>query len=73
MKYTLYTIGCPKCKILALKLNKAGIDYDFCDDRQKMDALGFKSVPQLEIVDERGNSTILKFEEAINYLRELDK
>ena len=73
MKYILYTIGCPKCKILAMKLDKAGIKYELCDDREKMDSLGFQSVPQLEITGEDGNSTILKFEEAIKYLRELDK
>lgn len=51
MEIKLYTTGCPKCKILKMKLDNAGITYDVCDDINEMLALGFKTAPILMVDD----------------------
>lgn len=62
----LYTReGCPKCKVLKLKLELKGIEYTECQDLERLAALGIKSLPALEIDDQ-----LLTFEEAIKYVNE---
>ncbi len=46
---TLYTTHCPKCKILAKKLDAAGIEYEVCDDVDIMIAQGIQSAPVLKV------------------------
>ena len=50
-KKILYTTGCPKCRILEKKLHDKGVDFDICDDREKMAGLGIVSVPVLKLED----------------------
>lgn len=52
MNITLYTTHCPKCRILELKLQKAGVEYNVSTDIQEMLKLGFKSAPILKIDNE---------------------
>ena len=49
---TLYTTHCPKCKVLETKLKRAGVEYEECEDLQKMLQLGFKSAPILVVNNE---------------------
>ena len=49
---TLYTTHCPKCKVLETKLDRAGVEYNQCEDIQRMLELGFKSAPVLIVNDE---------------------
>ena len=44
----LYSTHCPQCNTLEIKLDRAGIEYEICDDVELMKARGFKSVPVLE-------------------------
>ena len=44
----LYSTHCPQCNTLEIKLDRAGIEYEICDDVEIMKARGFKSVPVLE-------------------------
>ena len=47
----IYTTDtCPKCKMLKKKMEAKGIEYVECTDLNIMKALGFNSVPQIEIV-----------------------
>ena len=46
---TLYTTHCPKCKILAKKLDAAGIEYEVCDNIGAMEAQGIQSAPILKV------------------------
>ena len=41
---------CPKCKIVAAKLDQAGIEYEVIEDTEKIIEMGVKSIPTL-IVD----------------------
>lgn len=63
MKVTLYTSGCPMCKVLKSKLDKKGIDYEVVDDIETMKAMGFMSVPKLDV-----DGTIYDFKEAVNWI-----
>lgn len=56
----LYSTHCPKCKVLAKKLNDLGIDYVEENNIETMQLLGITEVPMLE-VDEK----LLDFAEAV--------
>ncbi len=45
---TLYSTGCPRCKMLEKALNDAGIVYNYCTDIDTIAKLGVKFVPVLE-------------------------
>lgn len=65
---TLYSTGCPKCKVLAKKLNEAGISFDLVEGDAAVDEImshGFEAAPILQ-VDDR----YLTFSDAIAMLRE---
>lgn len=48
-KLTLYSTGCPQCKILTALLDKRGLAYETITDVDEMIKLGFQSVPQLSV------------------------
>lgn len=47
----LYTIDCPKCKVLENKLNAKGIEYEMCKDKNEMMRLGISVCPVLSVDD----------------------
>ena len=49
MAVTLYSTGCPMCKVLETKLNHKDIEFDTVEDVQIMLDKGFMSAPNLEI------------------------
>ena len=61
---TLYSTHCPQCKALEMKLNKKKIEYDICDDQNKMKQLGFTAAPMLQIED----GTYLPFAAAVKWV-----
>ena len=61
----LYTVDCPKCKVLEKKLESNGIEFEKCYDVDKMLELGFKQSPQLQV-----NDKIMNFNEAIKWINE---
>ena len=63
----LYTTGCPKCKVLAMKLDQKNQKYDICDSIETMESLGFAEAPMLQLDD----GTIYDFSEAIKYVNSL--
>lgn len=63
-KVILYEHGCPKCKILKMKLDKSGIMYETVNDVEVMKAKGFTEAPKLEV-----NGEIMSFKEAVEWLR----
>lgn len=63
-KVILYEHGCPKCKILRMKLDQKGIVYDTVNDIEAMKAKGFQEAPKLEI-----DGIVYGFKEAIDWLR----
>lgn len=63
----LYTIDCPKCKVLEKKLNQKNIIYDICKDTEIMSKKQIIKLPMLE-VDDR----LLSFKEAVNYINNME-
>ena len=61
----LYEHGCPKCRILKMKLDQKGIVYETVNDVEIMKEKGFLEAPQLEIGD-----TIMNFTEAVKWIGE---
>lgn len=59
---TLYSTGCPKCKILEKQLNKNKIEYKLVTDKDEMINKGFTSAPKLEI-----NGKILDYVDALRW------
>lgn len=63
-KVVLYEHGCPKCKILKMKLDQKGVEYDTVNDIETMKSKGFQEAPKLEVDD-----VVMGFKEAIDWLR----
>ena len=63
----LYTIGCPKCKILETKLNQKNIPHTICDDRDIMNEMGFDKMPML-FVEGANNDVTMNYAEAIKWV-----
>lgn len=64
-KVILYEHGCPKCKILKIKLDKAGIQYETVNDQQVMIDKGFMEAPKLEV-----DGVVMGFADAVNWIKE---
>lgn len=60
---TLYSTHCPQCNTLEIKLDRAGVKYEICDDIEIMKARGFKAAPVLET-----DEGIFNFSEAIKWV-----
>ena len=54
---TLFSTGCPKCKVLKKKLDEKHIQYNIENDINKMLALNITQVPMLMIDDKLYNFT----------------
>ena len=63
-KIILYEHGCPKCKILKMKLDQKGIKYETINDIETMKAMGFNEAPKLEV-----DNVVYGFKEAIDWLK----
>lgn len=46
---TFYHTGCPKCRILEIKMKAKNIEFTECSDVEEMQQKGIMSVPQLEV------------------------
>ena len=62
----LYTIDCPKCKVLETKLNSKNIPYEVFKDKDKMIEKGLSTMPVLEVDDQ-----LLDFGQAIKWINEV--
>lgn len=60
---TLYTIDCPKCKILEKKLEQANVQYEVVKDRELMEQKGFDFMPVLEV-----DGQTMNFGEAVKWV-----
>ena len=65
MDVTLYTTGCPQCKVLKAKLDSKGIAYNINESVDDMLALGVMSAPVLKV-----DNQVLKFADAIKWVNE---
>ena len=62
---TLFTIDCPKCKILEKKLSQANVEYEVCKDRETIASKGFDLMPVLDV-----DGQIMNFGEAVKWVNE---
>lgn len=60
---TLYSTGCPKCKVLKKKLDEKGIKYTVNLSVEEMTALGITQVPVLCV-----NGKLLQFKQAVDWV-----
>lgn len=63
-KIILYEHGCPNCRMLKMKLDKSGVEYETVTDVAIMKAKGFQSAPKLEV-----DGKIMDFKEAVEWLK----
>lgn len=49
MDIILYSTGCPKCSVLSRKLADKNIQYEVCNDIEKMQDLDLMTVPVLSV------------------------
>lgn len=49
MNIILYSTGCPKCSVLSRKLTDKNIQYEVCNDIEKMQDLDIMTVPVLSV------------------------
>lgn len=62
----LYTIDCPKCKVLETKLNSKNIPYEVFKDKDKMIKKGLSTMPVLEV-----DGRLLDFGQAVKWINEV--
>ena len=60
---TLYSTGCPKCKVLTKKMKEKNIDYDEIEDVELIKNKGFMQVPILEV-----DGKVMDFGEAVKWI-----
>lgn len=64
-KVILYQHGCPRCKVLKMKLDEKGIQYDEITDIEVMKEKGFQEAPKLEV-----DGVVMNFKEASEWIKE---
>lgn len=65
MQVTLYSTGCPKCKVLKMKLDSKNINYDIISDVSIIISKGINTVPVLEV-----DGNIMNFKTAVDWINE---
>ena len=64
-KVILYQHGCPRCKVLKMKLDEKGIQYEEVTDIEVMKEKGFQEAPKLEV-----DGVVMNFKEASEWIKE---
>ena len=65
MSVTMYTTGCPKCKILKKKLDEKKVEYEEETDVEKMKSMGIDRVPMLSV-----DGKLLSYLEAVKLIND---
>ena len=65
MQVTLYSTGCPKCKVLKTKLDSKNINYNIISDVDIIASKGINTVPILEV-----NGDMMDFKTAVDWVNE---
>lgn len=61
----LYEHGCPRCKVLKMKLDQKGIKYENVTDVEVMKSKGFQEAPKLEV-----DGVVMDFKTAVEWIKE---
>lgn len=71
-KITIFTLPtCPKCKVIKAKLTAAGVEFNECQEVERMQNLGIRSTPALLIGPEEGGQVIKNFPDINAYVNNL--
>ena len=62
---TLYSIGCPQCKVLEAKVMASGLDYQIISDEKIIVDKGYMYLPIMVV-----NGVEYNFSNAIKWLKE---
>lgn len=65
MQVTLYSTGCPKCKVLTTKLDSKNIQYSIISDIDIMVSKGINTVPVLDV-----DGNMLDFKAAVEWVNQ---
>lgn len=60
---TVYSTGCPKCKILEKKLGEKGIEYEINNNTDEMFLLGLEFLPVMKVDNE-----LLDFKQSVDWI-----
>ena len=63
MEVTLYSTGCPKCKVLSAKLDGKNINYNVISDINVIISKGINTVPVLEV-----DNNLMDFKTAVDWV-----
>ena len=63
MQVTLYSTGCPKCKVLVTKLDGKNINYNVVSDINVIISKGINAVPVLEV-----DNNLMDFKTAVDWV-----
>ena len=63
MQVTLYSTGCPKCKVLSAKLDGKNINYNVVSDINVIISKGINTVPVLEV-----DNNLMDFKTAVDWV-----
>lgn len=66
MEITLYTIGCPQCKMLEKQLDEKKVEYIKKTDIDEMLSLGIKHAPALCV-----DGKLMEVKEALKWVKSL--
>lgn len=66
MSVTLYSTGCPKCRILETKLTQKNVVFNINNNEDEMIKMGFQSLPMLEV-----NGELMDFGNAVRWVNGL--
>ena len=61
----LYTTHCPMCKQLERQLGLKGIEFEECEDQDKMRELGLRYAPALQV----NGGELMNFQDAIKWIK----
>lgn len=63
MSITLYSTGCPKCKVLKSKLEAKNVEFVENNSVEEMTGLGITQVPVLSV-----GGVLMDFKQAVNWV-----
>lgn len=64
---TLYSTGCPRCKVLESALDAKNITYEKITDEEEIINKGYLTIPILDV-----DGKAMAFPEAYNYVKEME-
>lgn len=64
---TLYSTGCPRCKVLESALDAKNITYEKITDEEEIINKGYLTIPILDV-----DGKTMAFPEAYNYVKEME-